>query len=143
MPEFLEALSIPKKYWEEVALSLSCSTCGADLDITCDVGTATEEEIRENELWNSWHETHYFRFQEFSEHLEKYPYLGLSHPFGRELVKDIEKLTKEPLPRPIWFRGRRVESSQVLDVKDMHPPDPKLVPVPEGRYNHHRHSEPE
>lgn len=138
MPDFLEELCIPSKYWEKVACALNCSTCGAGLDITCDVGTATEQEIGEDDLWKSWYETHSFRFQEFYEHLERYPYLGLSHALGMEIAQEIEKLPKESLPRTNWFRGRRVDNCQLLNVMDMFPPDPKHVPIPEGRYNHFR-----
>lgn len=136
MPEFLEDLSIPKKFWEDVAKALSCSTCGADLDMSCDVGTATQDEEEEDELWGSWYETYSPRFDDFSKHLESYPYLGLLHSLGKEIAKDINKLSREPLGTAKWFRARQVENSKLLGRDDLFPPDPTAVAIPEGRYNH-------
>jgi hypothetical protein len=136
MEDFLGDLGIPDKYRGEVAASLSCSHCGAGLDITCDVGTKTDDERREDELWDSWHQNYEWRLKEFAEHLEKYPYLGLMHPLGKEISDDIEKLPRSSITKPSWFRGRRVDDSRVLEPMDMFPPDPNLVAIPEGRYNH-------
>lgn len=136
MPEFLEGLNIPEKFWEEVAEALSCHTCSAPLDIGSDVGTATSDERMEDALWESWYNDYSVKFQSFFSHLEKYPYLGALHPLGKEIVENIHKLSKDPLHKVQWFRARRVENSNVLCTDDMLPPDPMCVAIPEGRYNH-------
>ncbi|MCW5799984.1 MAG: RES family NAD+ phosphorylase [Nitrospira sp.] len=136
MSELLEELNIPERFWEEVAESLMCRTCGAPLDICCDVGTATSDEIMEDELWESWYDDYSLQFESFSSHIEKYPYLGALHPLGKEIVTNINKLSKDPLDKVQWFRARRVENSNLLDTEHMLPPNPMLVAIPEGRYNH-------
>ena len=140
MPEVLKGLRVPKKYWEGVASSLTCFSCGTPLNITCDVGTKTNEERREerrqDKLWNSWSKSYQLKFKEFAEHIEKYPYLGLAHALGNEIFKDIEHLAKHSIPQSSWFRGRRVENHTVQKPKDLFPPDPKRVAIPEGRFNH-------
>lgn len=140
MPEVLKGLRVPKKYWERVAGSLTCFSCGTPLNITCDVGTKTNEERREerrqDKLWSSWSKNYQWKFKEFAEHLEKYPYLGLAHALGKEIFKDIEHLAKHSIPQSSWFRGRRVENHTMQESKDLFPPDPKRVAIPEGRFNH-------
>src|SRR5438309_5137883 len=82
MPEVLKGLGVPKKYWERVSSSLTCFNCGTPLNIACDVGTKTKEELRkerrQDKLWSSWSKKYQRKFKEFAEHLEKYPYLGLA-----------------------------------------------------------------
>ncbi len=136
MPDFLGELNIPERFQDQVARGLTCSTCGAELDITCDVGMPTEDELNEERLWNSWYDTYSPRFEEFAKHLESYPYLGLLHPLGTEIVKEIKTLSKEQLPSRRWYRARKVEDSRLLSTSDLYPPDPKIVAIPEGRYNH-------
>jgi hypothetical protein len=141
MQDFLEMLHIPKRHWEAIANSLNCYTCRAPLSITCDVGTQdvgtqSEEELRQDRLWNRWYKSYEPRFREFSAHLEKYPYLGLAHRLGKEIFKGIKSLPQSSIGEPSWFRARRVEGSDLISHEEMLPPDPERIPIPEGRYNH-------
>lgn len=136
MQDFLEMLHIPKRHLDAIADSLNCFTCRAQLSVTCDVGTQSEEELRQDRLWNRWHKSYEPRFKEFYAHLEKYPYLGLAHRLGKEIFKGIKSLPKSSIGEPSWFRARRVERSDLISHEEMLPPDPERIAIPEGRYNH-------
>lgn len=140
MPEVLERLRVPKKYWERVASASTCFSCGTPFNITCDVGIKTNEqrrdEQRQDKLWDRWSKNYQRKFNEFAEHLEKYPYLGLAHSLGKEIFQNIEHLARHQIQQQSWFRGRLVENHVMQVSKDLLPPDPKRFAIPEGRFNH-------
>jgi hypothetical protein len=136
MQDFLEMIHIPKKHWEGIANSLNCYSCRAPLSITCDVGTQSEDELRQDRLWNRWYKNYEWRFKDFAEHLEKFPYLGLAHQLGKHIFKDIKNLPPSSINELSWFRARRVEKSNWISPEEMLPPDPERIAIPEGRYNH-------
>lgn len=134
--DILDNCDVAEKYRERVAGQIACPRCGASLDITCPVGVKSAQELAVEELWNRWYEEYHYRFDEFYEFLEKHPYLGLAHELGAELHERVESLPQCTLKDEVWYRARRVNRSKLLTVRDMYPPDPAEVEIPEGRYNH-------
>lgn len=128
---------VPEKLWEEVARRLRCPSCGhSEMDWREDVGTKFDYEYAHEELIDRAEGRYGARLDEFSRFLREFPYLGVTHPVGRALFKQIKVLPHWTIADETWFRARRVQSGGRLTTSDMVPPDPRKVQVPEGRYNH-------
>lgn len=136
MYETLMELDVPEEHLEAVAEALSCPNCSAPLDISCDVGLKTEYEKQIDALHEKWYEEYDFRVEDFYEHLERYPYLGLEHELGRRIQKTIARMPKITIDGEDWYRARRVKSSHVLRTQDMYPPEPCSARIREGRFSH-------
>jgi len=136
LPELLAELNIPEDYHEEVANSLSCPYCGADIELNDDVGIKTFYEREIEAKWEEWHKKYDPEFIEFFYHIEKFPYLGLSHKLGRQLNKKIPSLPSLTINDEKWFRARKVNNGKILASDDFYPADPKDIVVGEGRFNH-------
>ncbi len=131
-------LSIPSERWEDVAAELVCPNCGnQDIDLDTDVGTRPLEEVWIDQTWEEWRKKYGERLNEFYKHLEKFPYLGLDHDIGREIFDAIAKFPTCEIKDGVWFRSRNISSSKRMTHNDMYPPEPNVVAIPEGRYNHH------
>jgi len=136
MYDLLWSLEIPEEYYEDVASRLCCPHCGAELEITSVVGTKTQYEQKLEKMWNEWYEAYEWRLEEFHKYLGKYPYLGISHKLGAEIMESIGTFPKLEIVNQKWYRARNICSGKLLSPPEMLPPDPHKVVIPEGRYNH-------
>jgi hypothetical protein len=138
--EVFQDYEIPEEQWRDVAAALRCPNCGADLDALDDVGLLSEHDRAVRELWSEWRKRWARQFEEFHEHLERLPYLGLAHRMGRRISKAVRALPTSEIQEETWFRARAILDSTVPRSSDFWPPDPARVQVPEGRYNHYGQS---
>jgi hypothetical protein len=137
MGDFLGGyLGIPEEYWEAVADSLVCPSCGTELNMGYDVGLPTEDEKGIEAKWDEWYEEYDWRFEEFYEFLEKYPYLGFHHDLGREILEKIASLPVCKIEGELWYRARNLQDGRFKKTSEMYPPNPDEIKIAEGRFNH-------
>lgn len=135
--DLLNNYRVPEKLHEEVARRLRCPSCGhTPMHPAEDVGTKFDYEYDHEERIHRAQRRHGVRLAEFSRFLREYPYLGVMHPVGRALLKQIKAFPRWTIRDETWFRARRVQGETRLATADLLPPDPRKVQVPEGRYNH-------
>lgn len=137
MGDFLGGhLGIPEEYWEEVADSLVCPNCGTDLNMGYDVGLPSSYEKAVKAKWDQWHERYDWKFEQFYEFLERYPYLGSHHELGREILDKILSLPACSIEGELWYRARKLQNGKLKETSEMYPPKPDEVEISEGRFNH-------
>ncbi|MEM1098098.1 MAG: RES domain-containing protein, partial [Planctomycetota bacterium] len=135
MDDFLRDRDVPDELHDEVAGMLQCSNCGSELDITCEVGPKCESEKAADERWAEWTTEYEPKLQDFFDWLAKYPYLGSSHPIGKEILDNIGGFPEAKNMEREWWRARPVRSSKLVTPSEMGPPPEP--PASEGRYSHH------
>lgn len=135
MTDFLSEHDVPEAQWEAVAGRLHCQNCGTELDPSCDIGRKSAEEEAADEQWREWHDEYAPKLEEFTQWLERFPYLGADHAVGREFLEQIKEFPTNTYAREEWWRARRVEGPVPLTAVQMGPPP--NPPRSEGRYNHH------
>lgn len=135
--DYLEDRRVPQDLHDDVAKRLNCGNCGTgNFDVDSDIGLPSSGEIAYAERWRSWGKKYSAKLDAFGTFLSRYPYLGASHPLGREvrrMIGDYEVTEIEPAS---WWRARRAEDARSFQTKNMLPPD-ESCPVPEGRFNHY------
>jgi hypothetical protein len=67
--------------------------------------------------------------------LEKYPYLGITHDIGAEINATVASFPQRDIEKRTGFKAR-ARTALIKSSKDMYPPDPAAVKIPEGRFNH-------
>lgn len=139
--EYLMAeVGVPEKERKMVASLLHCLNCGRDsLDRWDDYGEKSTAEIEADLRWAEWHNRFKPAVEQFAEHLERFPYLGLQHSMGRKIASSIGKFPRALLPGGYWWRARRPDGARVFRAEDMAPPPPKDARA-EGRFNHYGQS---
>lgn len=134
--EMLSDYDISEASKEKIVAHLYCPGCGFDsFDLMSNVGieTAYERELDKHVKQASSLFTE--QVISFERELELYPLLAMNNKLAKKIYKEIEK---ENLPitsvAGVFFRARRVESSEVFEVEKMyHAP---LGKPHEGRFNH-------
>ena len=80
------------------------------------------------------------KIEEFYNYLIKYPFLGYKHEVGIEIAKGIKDLNVIALEDQTFYRARFPTDGNIFTTQDMLPPNPKYVPISEGRFNHYGQS---
>lgn len=136
MIDLLSEHDVPEELWEAVADLLCCLHCGTELDLSCEIGRKTQEEVAFDDMRSNWHRLYKPKLEDFVQWLEKYPYLGMHHELGRQFIEEIPDFPKRSLPPgQTWYRARAVRGSGIPTMHEMGPPI--QPPRSEGRFNHH------
>ncbi len=138
--EYLSEIKVPEKYFEEIDNKFNCPNCGCTIGLYTDVGLKTKFEIEYEKKYDKIISKLAPDIEEFSYYLEKYPYLGLNHRIGKKIKKEISNIPKTTIKNEIWYRARAVNSSKKFTYSDMMPPNPEMVTIGEGRFNHYGQS---
>jgi hypothetical protein len=136
LEDVMESAGVPEECHEEVAEIVRCPYCHAHHELYEEVGTKFEGELRFESLMDKWYEAHAPKLEEFHNFLEKYPYLGAAHDFGKEIRDGVASFPSTTLKDVIFYRARRIMDGRDYTVDDFLPPDPKKHTIGEGRYNH-------
>jgi len=136
LTDLLEWLDIPERVWEDVVQGIICQNCGASVELGDTVGTKTEEEQILDELYDRLNRKLSPKVDDFQSHLERWPYLGLKHPIGKKILKQITDFPLVTIRDAVWYQARIPKGGSSMDVTELQPPDPARVVIPEGRYNH-------
>ena len=120
--DLLVSLAVPRELWEEVISGVRCPDCGSSVQLGAP-GKTGQERFRE-ELWTRWMRRLRPQFDDFQEHLERCPYLGLDHPIGQRTARLIEVLPRQDIRGQAWFRARTPAGSRSFTTSDLLPPDP-------------------
>ena len=140
LDDLMEMVGIPEEYRAEVAERLDCPCCHDSHKLYEEVGYKSDEEIRYFELVDQWFGEHQARFDDFQAYLERYPYLGLNHEFGRRIFEEVGRFPTTDVVNETWCRARRIQDGGELSSSDFYPPDPDRLVINEGRFNHHGQS---
>lgn len=136
LTDLLQNLDIPEEVWDEVVEGIVCQNCGGSVELADTVGTKTKEEQELEELYGRLKKVLSPKLDEFQSHLEQWPYLGLKHPIGKKILKQITDFPFVTIRDAVWYRARTPRGGSSMDVTELQPPDPTRVAIPEGRYNH-------
>lgn len=120
----------------QVLADLDCPNCRDNLSEHHEVGVKFDFEIEHERAVERAIEEFGDQLREFAAFLEKYPMLGVAHPVGRRILDSIGSFPRTRPDKPTWYRARRIEHGRQLGVDEMRVPDPRVVPVPSGRFNH-------
>lgn len=135
LDDFLRNHDVPEVLLRDVASQLHCLNCGTQLDLSCDIGLKSDEEEAADEQWREWHREYSRQLNDFVLWLERFPYLGVDHPLGKKLLKQIKLFPETSHTQSDWWRARRVQGPVLLTSGQMGPPP--TPPGSEGRYSHH------
>jgi hypothetical protein len=127
---------IPEELRAAVVDQLQCQGCGnSELSRFDEIGVESSEETAYRSTWLEWERKYASGLQDFAQHMERFPYLGLAHPFGRRIRRMIAGLGKGRLPETSWWRARKPRPGEVFASRDIMPPPPTKAQS-EGRFNH-------
>jgi len=132
----LQDLEVPEHLWQEVLDGVYCGNCGNSVELGDVVGTKTAEERAWEALHKRWAKELRPEFDEFQAHLERWPYLGVNHALGKKIAHSIPNFSRTEIRNQDWFRARLPDKGRLFTAEDITPPDPELMAIPEGRYNH-------
>lgn len=135
MDEFLSAQGVPEELWSEATKRLHCGNCGASLQDAEEVGLKTQVELAADKKWHRWRLEYAPKLKSFVKWLERYPYLGVHHPIGREFFEQVGSFPDCIYTRKEWWRARPAEEGATMTSAQMGPPP--TPPKTEGRYSHH------
>jgi hypothetical protein len=121
--EFLSEARVPEKLQEDVASRLRCFHCGNEgFGLWDNIGLETKEEREHRQRWDSWERRYSAKLDEFGDHLDGYPYLGLSHSLGRKIHKAIATFPLTSLGTSKWWRARKPDGAKLFSCEEMAPP---------------------
>jgi hypothetical protein len=132
--DLLEAVDVPEDLKDEVVSRIQCRNCGSEVGRYDEVGTLHGFEVEHERRIEDAERKYADRLYKFSHYLRSYPYLGAEHQVGRELLKLVKLFPKIGLGKQTWYRARVVLDGNMPN--DLGPPEPDLVAIPEGRFNH-------
>lgn len=98
---------VPENLHEAVCDRLHCPKCGATFDLGSEVGTKYDFEIEHEITVDKALRQHGKTLFDFYGFLHKFPMLGMAHPFGRRILRDLKKAQRTTLPEGRWFRAQR------------------------------------
>ena len=134
--DFLNECGIPRKYHSEIASNVYCNSCHSPLELGIQVALKSMEQKQFERKMEKWKITFQPKFHEFTKYLQQYPYLGARHHIGRRIIDAIENFPKHSIKSQVWYRARQLTDGIKFTSRDMLPPEPTKVHIPEGRYNH-------
>lgn len=132
--EIFEELDVPEKYREDIASHLVCPNCGSSGFDQYDVAGTKDEDDIEWERQIKIIKKFANKLESLRAHLESYPSLGLAHPLGKKIRKEIINEKAISIPIQQWSRARLVKHSTVFDQSDMMAPGVGLSSG--GRFHH-------
>ena len=103
LTDLLQELNIPEEVWDEVVDGVTCQNCGASVELGDIVGTKTKEEQTLDELFDRLHRKLRPKLDDFQSHLERWPYLGLTHPIGKKILKEITTFPLVAIQDAVWY----------------------------------------
>jgi hypothetical protein len=134
--ELLDAYHVPGDLVDDVVEVLVCpGCCGESLRGVHEVGIKTRETRDFESRFAEWESDYAPLLIEFTQWVERFPYLGSHHPIGKQFLEEISEFPKASDTTRSWWRAnaRRLPSNPTTD--EMLPP--KEPTASEGRYNHH------
>jgi hypothetical protein len=136
LSELVDSLGIPPSAQEEVVSGMDCPHCGSSLDLSYEVGVRHQYEIEHERRIERAERLFSRQLLEFSRFIEEYPYLGVRHPVGRKIFREMAKFPTVTLSASSWFRARRMKNAERYSIEDMRPPNPEQILISDGRFNH-------
>ncbi len=135
----LDDIGFSEKEKKIIYENIRCPNCGCNLD------AFSEVTINEYYKEEKYHKNYIAKIAskskteitDFYNYLIKYPYLGCQHTIGKQIIKGIDSLEKVDLENQTFYRAREPKDSRIFVNEDMLPPDPKNIPISEGRFNHY------
>jgi len=130
---------ISQKYWQALVDGLRCPNCKAKLELESMVEVITPYDRKvEILLYKSRHSPLVRELAKLNQFLGMYPYLGSGDPdgTGNNIRDAINRQPRQVLDSKPWFKARHINPGIIFTSEDMTVPDPKKVPIGEGRYNH-------
>jgi hypothetical protein len=138
--DILSENNVPEELWKEILPYITCPNCGSVFeDISDEVGLMSEYEIEFQHKFGKIVEISQGKIQSFYDFLARYPYLGVEHEVGQEIIKEIKKIPLITIIDEIFYRARKPENGKIFRHKDMLNP-PGTISIPEGRFNHYGQS---
>jgi hypothetical protein len=138
--DILSAKDVPEELWEEILPFIACPNCGSIFeDISDEVGIMGKYEIEFQQKFDKIVEVAQGKIQSFYNFLARYPYLGVEHEVGQEIIKEIKKMPLITMTDELYYRARKPENGKIFRHKDMLNP-PGTISIPEGRFNHYGQS---
>lgn len=140
--ELLDDIGFSEEDKQIIYENARCPNCGCELDSESKV-TVNEyyyEEKKYKEYINKLTKEIKPKIEEFYNYLIKYPFLGYKHEVGIEISKGIKDLNVIALEAQTFYRARFPTDGNIFTTQDMLPPNPKDVPISEGRFNHYGQS---
>lgn len=134
--DLMDSCKVPPSYQTEIVPNLYCPNCGTShFDLYSDVGRATKYEKELSAREKKIKSIHRGQVQSLEALLQESPMLGLTHPFGRKILKEIigRKMPTTTVEGKL-YRARRIDGEQIFATTDMlHAPTGKPR---DGRFNH-------
>jgi hypothetical protein len=134
--EYLSENEIPEEYWDIIISHMECPECGKVFENRYDeVGIMSQYEAEYQRKYGEIVTKTREPIQSFYNFLAKYPYLGLSHDVGQEILKEIKSMQLIVVNDVLYYRARKLDDGMVFEHNDMLNPSPEKT-IPEGRFNH-------
>ncbi len=140
--QLLDDIGFSETEKEIIYENAKCPNCGCDLDseseITIDEYYYEEKKYKQyiNKITNEIKP----KIEDFYEYLIKYPFLGYKHEIGQEILKGINDLNIITLKNQNYYRARFPDGGNIFTQENMLPPNPEVVAISEGRFNHYGQS---
>jgi len=99
--------NVPENIQEAVCDRLSCPKCGETFDLASEVGKKYDFEIEHETTVEEALRQHGEAVLDFYGFLREFPMLGMAHPFGRRICRELKKAERSSLPERLWFRAQR------------------------------------
>lgn len=133
---FLWASRVPERLQERIVERLHCGGCNASLTMDDWVGVRSSSHREYDRKAEAWRKRFAPKMEDFGKWLERYPYMGLQHPIGRRIWKEMADFPKVSWSGETkWWRARPLDGSRIYTAEDLGPPP--QPPGSEGRFNHH------
>ena len=119
-----------------------CPTCNCELNPESEIAVDEyyHEEKKYKEYINKITKEIKPKIEEFYNYLIKYPFLGYKNEVGVEIAEGIKDLNIIELKNQTYYRARFPDGGKIFTQKDMLPPNPEIVEISEGRFNHYGQS---
>jgi len=104
--DLLISHDVPGELQEEVASKLTCPGCNSQLEIWQDVGTRFDFEVAHDSTIEKALRKYGKQLFSFDRFLQQSPLLGATHPFGKRILKEIQKARRTAIPKQDWFRAK-------------------------------------
>jgi hypothetical protein len=102
--------------------------------------TKYAEELRAEHLRDQWFDEHHDDLEAFADHLAKYPFVGLAHPMGKNILESLDRFPASAINEGIWYRARPLKDGADPPLEAFRNPNPATTIIGEGRYNHYGQS---
>ena len=137
--DLLDDIGFSDEQKEVIYQNICCPNCGCDLDAYSEitVNEYYQEERFHKQFIEKIANSAETKIKDFYNYLIKYPYLGCKHTVGKQIIKGINALEKVDIINQSFYRARKPKDSKIFVNNDMLPPNPQVIPISEGRFNHY------